>query len=108
MAKSTEHPFAAGDLAPLLNQAVLRLSPDLKVATLSDDRLAVKYVPGRQYLVLAPKQWEMLQAFAPGRTVPQVLCTAIAAQRCPSLREFYELVVKAVRAGILLTETVPA
>jgi cAMP-dependent protein kinase regulator len=108
MATSTEHPFAAGDLAPLLNQAGLRLSPDLKVAELSGDRLAVKYVPGRRYLVLAPKQWEMLQVFGAGKTVTQVLCAAIAAQRCPSLREFYELVVKAVRAGILLTEVVPA
>ncbi len=108
MATSNEHPFAAGDLAPLLNQAVLRISPDLKVAELSADRLAVKHVPGRNYVVLTPKQWEMLQAFGAGKTVTQVLCAAIAAQRCPSLREFYELVVKAVRAGILLTDAAPA
>lgn len=108
MATSTEHPIAAGDLAALLNQAVLRLSPDVKVAELSRDRLAIKYVPGRQYVVLAPKQWEMLQAFGPGKTVTQVLCAAIAAQRCPSLRDFYELVVKSVRSGILLTDAVPA
>jgi CRP-like cAMP-binding protein len=107
MATSTEHPFAAGDIAPLLNKAVLRLSPDLKTAVLAEDRLAVKFVPGRSYLVLTPKQWEMLQAFGPGRTVTQVLCAAIAAQRCPSLREFYELVVKAVRAGVLAADGVP-
>ena len=108
MAMPSELSFASGDLAPLLNQAVLRLSPDLKVTELSAERLAVKYVPGRKYLVLTPKQWEMLQVFGPGKTVTQVLCAAIAAQRCPSLREFYELVVKAVRMGILLTEAVPA
>lgn len=107
MATSTEHPFAAADLAPLLNQAVLRLAPDLKMATLADDRLALKCVPSRRYLVLTPNQWVMLEAFGPGRTVTQVLCAAIAAQRCPALREFYELVVKAVRAGILVADGVP-
>lgn len=107
MATFTEHPFSAGELAPLLNQAVLRLNPDVKVAELRTDRLAVKSVQCRRYVVLAPKQWEMLQVFGQGRTVTQVLCLAIGAQRCPSLREFYELVVKAVRAGILLADIVP-
>jgi len=107
MAMISEQPQADADLAPLLNQAVLRLSPDLGVAELSSERLAIKYRPGRRYLVLSPGQWAMLQEFGTGRTVTQVLCAAISAQRCPSLREFYELVVKAVRAGILQTEAVP-
>jgi CRP-like cAMP-binding protein len=97
----------AGDLAPLLNQAVLRLSPDVKVAELSPDRLAVKYVPGRRIVVMNPAQWALVQRFGAGQTVTQVLCAAIAAQRCPSLRDFYELVIKAVRAGILQTPAVP-
>ncbi len=97
----------AGDLAALLNQAVLRLSPDLQVAELSADRVAVKYPAGRRYLVLTPKQWALLQEFSAGRAVPQVLCAAITAQRCPSLREFYDLVVKAVRAGMLQTAAAP-
>ncbi|SDR66012.1 cyclic nucleotide-binding domain-containing protein [Opitutus sp. GAS368] len=107
MPLSPESPPPAGDLAPLLNQAVLRLSPDLRTAELSADRLAVKYVPGRRYLVLTPQQWALLQEFGPGRTVTQVLCAVISAQRCPSLREFYELVVKAVRAGILQADVTP-
>jgi hypothetical protein len=107
MPLSPEPPPPPADLAPLLNHAELRLSPDLKTVVLSAERVAVKYVPGRRYLVLTPKQWGMLQEFGAGRTVTQVLCAAIAAQRCPSLREFYELVVKAVRAGILLTAVVP-
>jgi hypothetical protein len=36
-----------------------------------------------------------------GLTVPQVLFKLISDRRCPPLREFYELVVKAVDAGIL-------
>jgi CRP-like cAMP-binding protein len=108
MATPTEPLSAAGDLAPLLNQAVLRLSPDLKVAELSPDRVAVKYVPGRREVVMTPAQWALVQRFGQvGQTVTQVLCAAIAAQRCPSLRDFYELVVKAAQAGILQAPGVP-
>jgi CRP-like cAMP-binding protein len=106
MPLSPEAPPPVADLASLLNQAVLRLSPDVQVAELPADRVAVKYVPGRRYLVLTPAQLALLQRFGTGRTVPQVLCAAITAQRCPSLRDFYELVVKAVRAGLLQTEAV--
>jgi CRP-like cAMP-binding protein len=98
---------AAGELTALLNQAVLRLGQDVRTAKLQPDRLVVKYQPGRRYLVLTPRQWGLLQEFGGGRTVTSVLCAAIAAQRCPSLREFYELVVKAVRAGILESDIQP-
>ena len=101
---SPESTPAAVDLAKLLNQAVLRLCPEVHMAKLRPDRLVVKYSPGHRYLVMTPKQWELLQQFGAGCTVTSVLCAAITAQRCPSLREFYELVVKAVRAGILQTD----
>lgn len=104
---SPEPSPAAAELATLLNRAMLRLSPQLRVTDIAKERKAVKYQPGRRYLVLAPKQWALLQEFGAGRTVPQVLTAAIEAQRCPSLREFYELVVKAVRAGILQTDITP-
>jgi CRP-like cAMP-binding protein len=108
MATSTESMSAAVDLAPLLNQAVLRLSPELKVAELSPDRLAVKYMPGRREVVMTPAQWALVQRFGSvGQTVTQVLCASISAQRCPSLREFYELVIKATHAGILQAPGVP-
>lgn len=101
MATSPETPPAAADYAPLLNQTALRLTSDLKTAELSPDRLAVKYITGRRTVVMTPNQWSLLQRFMSGQTVTQVLCAAIAAQRCPSLRDFYELVVKASHAGIL-------
>ncbi len=101
---SPESPPADVGLAKLLNQAVLRLSADVRMVKLRRDRLVVKYSPGHRHLVMTPKQWELLQQFGSGGTVTRVLCAAITAQRCPSLREFYELVVKAVRAGILQTD----
>lgn len=98
---------ATADLGALLNRAVLHLSPDVKAATLSKERVALKYRPARQYLVVTPRQWETLQVFKDGKTVTTVLCDLIASQRNPSLRELYELVIKAVRAGILQTAEHP-
>lgn len=47
-------------------------------------------------------QWEALRAFGDkGLTVPQVLFKLIGDRRCPALREFFELVIKAFDAGIL-------
>ena len=92
----------------LLNQAVLQLSPEVRVAKLSTERLALKYQPGRRYLIVTPHQWTMLQEFKTGRTVTDVLCGLIGSERSPSLRELYELVVKAAQAGILQTGAWPA
>lgn len=85
----------------MLNRAVLHLSPYVKAVALTKERVALKYRPGRRYLVVTPRQWETLQAFKDGKTVTTVLCDLIASQRNPSLRELYELVLKAVRAGVL-------
>jgi CRP-like cAMP-binding protein len=95
------------ELGALLNRAVLHLSPDVKATTLTKERIVLKYQPGRRYLVVTPRQWEMLQSFKNGKTVTTVLCDLIAGQRNPSLRELYELVIKAVRAGVLQTPEHP-
>ncbi len=100
-------PAAAGEVAPLLNHSVLRLSREVRSGKLRPAILVVKYQPGCRYLVLTPRQWELLQEFGGGRTVTSVLCATIEVQYCPPLREFYELVVKAVRAGILQSDSHP-
>ena len=96
------------EMGALLNQATLQLSPEVRMAKLSTERLALKYQPGRRYLVVTPKQWNTLQEFKNGSTVTAVLCGLISTQRNPSLRELYELVAKAVQAGILQTSAWPA
>ncbi|MFZ5494926.1 MAG: cyclic nucleotide-binding domain-containing protein [Verrucomicrobiota bacterium] len=92
---------ATGETQVLLNQAVLHLSPDLRVSQLSPERVALKHRPAAVSLVVAPAQWRLLQEFKGGRTVAAVLCQLISDQHDPSLRELYELVVKAARAGVL-------
>ena len=64
--------------------------------------LTVKNVPERTYLGITTKQWQVLSRFEQPQTVPEVLEAIISDRICPSLGEFYELVLKAVRARILV------
>ncbi|MEO6992493.1 MAG: cyclic nucleotide-binding domain-containing protein [Lacunisphaera sp.] len=64
--------------------------------------LMVKNVPERTYLAVTPRQWQVLTRFGEPRTVPQVLETVISDRICPELREFYELILKAVKARIIV------
>lgn len=62
----------------------------------------VKNIPERTYLTITSKQWTVLEQFGEPRTVPQVLDLAITERFCPELGEFYEIILKAVRARILV------
>jgi len=95
------------ELGALLNQSVLHLSPDVRVFRLATERLALKYQPGRRYLIVTPQQWNTLQEFKGGHKVTDVLCNLISTQKSPSLRDLYELVVKATSAGILQSAAWP-
>lgn len=62
----------------------------------------IKNVPERTYLAVTPEQWIVLTRFKEPKTVPQVLEAAIEDRICPELGEFYELILQAVRARILV------
>jgi CRP-like cAMP-binding protein len=62
----------------------------------------VKNIPERTYLTITSKQWVVLEQFGEARTVPQVLESAITERFSPALGEFYEIILKAVRARILV------
>ena len=99
-------PAAASDLDQftLLTATKLRLAEELRTTELRVDRIVVKYQPGRRYLVCTQAQWQLLQGFRSPRTVPDLLIEIIPEGRCPPLREFYELIVKAGHHGILQAE----
>lgn len=103
----SEHVASTLDQASLLTTAQLRLSPDVRVSDARSQRTVVKYQPGRNYLVVSPLQFKVLTDFTTARAVPGVLLDLISKRRCPPLREFYELIVKAFHAGILQVEDQP-
>ncbi|MEJ1971527.1 MAG: cyclic nucleotide-binding domain-containing protein [Lacunisphaera sp.] len=69
----------------------------------------LKHRVTRDYLVITRRQWHLLQEFGlgPGRTIRELLCLLIEDRYDPELRELYELVVKAARAGVLQSEQYP-
>ena len=95
--------FGQLDEATLLTTVELKSAPDIRVATISPDRVIIKHERSRNYLTLTPAQWRALQTFGPGpgRTVPQILFRLISDRDCIPLREFYETTLKAFRAGVL-------
>lgn len=97
-------PAPEADLATLLNQATLRLAPGTRAVPLRENRVAVRHDASRTQIVVTSFQSRVLEGFANGATVPKILSWLIESQCCPPLREFYELVVKAARAGLLLPE----
>ncbi len=103
-----ENPTAAApagsDPTALLNSANLRLAAGTRDVPLREDRVAVRHDASRTQIVVTPAQWRILANFQGGATVPKVLCRLIEAQCCPPLREYYELILKASRAGLLLTD----
>ena len=79
-----------------------QLAPQLERTRVAGGVQVVKNIPERTYLAITPAQWLVLNRFQEARTVPQVLEAAIEDRICPALGEFYELILKAVRARILV------
>ncbi len=83
------------ELPALLSSAQLRLAPELQTARIRNNLIVVHNLADRRYLVVAQAQWDLLERFADGATVPAVLYAIIAENQCPPLREFYDLIAKA-------------
>ena len=86
----------------ILTAQTWKLSAALECGQRHGGVLTVKNVTGHTYLLVTAKQWQVLQKFRQSRTVPKVLEEIIEARLCPALGEYYELVLKAVRAGVLV------
>lgn len=65
---------------------------------------ALKRPSTQAYLVVNELQGRVLAEFSTPKSVPQVLENCICERKCPALREFYDLVLKAHATGILRTE----
>ena len=87
----------------LLTTERLSLCPDLQRGWIAHDRLLIKNVPAQLYLTVSLEQARVLETFAGGASVPEVFARLLRERRCLPLREFYELVLKAHRAGLLVS-----
>ncbi len=89
------------DQEPLLSTERLRLSRELQRGWASRGAVVIKNVPTQTYLAVSTEQAQVLESFKEGATVPEVFTGLLQERRCPPLREFYELVLKALQVGVL-------
>ncbi|HEY4300725.1 MAG TPA: cyclic nucleotide-binding domain-containing protein [Candidatus Didemnitutus sp.] len=86
----------------LLTAKRLELAGDLAQTEPFGGVMVIKNITERTYLSVTPKQWKLLQMFRESHTVPGLLEKVIEQRQCPALGEYYELILKAVRARILI------
>lgn len=87
-----------------LTGETLRLTPSLARGQPVNETFALKCVHTQGYVIVDGPQAAVLNEFSSPRTVPEVLEVCINNRICLPLREYYELVLKAYRAGILCSE----
>ncbi len=90
------------DLNLLLSAQTLHLARDIKCSEPVDGLIVLKNVPARTYLRVTPEQWLLLLKFQNPTMIPAVLNEAIRERQCLPMGEFYEVILKALRARILL------
>ena len=78
------------------------LARDLQHSDSINGLLVIKNVSSKSYLRVTKAQWRILELFSEPRTVPTVLSLALDARACLPLGEFYELILKAVHAHVLV------
>lgn len=86
----------------ILSAQTLRLASNLQQSAPINGICVIKNDRAKTYLKVTANQWAVLQQFGRGRTVPAVFDDAIRERICPRLGEFFELILKAVAAKILL------
>lgn len=84
-----------------------KLAPELRQSVAHGGVLTIKNVTTYTYLDVTREQWAVLEKFSSLRSVPAVLQQIIEDRSCPRLGEFYELILKAVQAGILIDPAQP-
>ena len=78
------------------------LAPALQHSDLINGLRVVKNQSAKTYLRVTLAQWRILEMFSAPSSVPTVLSRALDTRTCLPLGEFYELILKAVRANILV------
>lgn len=88
----------------LLSAEKLQLEPGLLRGCHVRGTFALKRVSSQTYLAVSELQARVLEEFTQARNVPDALESCIRRRTCPPLREFYDLIVKAHRVGVLRSE----
>ena len=89
----------------LLTNARLAMSGTVRRGAAKSDRVLLRSAAGLRRISLTPAQAAILSdCFSTAATVPEGLARLLGEHRCPPLDEYYELVLQAHAAGVLLAE----
>jgi CRP-like cAMP-binding protein len=88
----------------LLTAVTLHLAPEVRSGQAVNGVFTVKNPVAHTYLRLTKADWSVLEQFAQPAKVPDVLRRMLEERTCPALRDFYEVVLKAHREGMLRAE----
>jgi len=88
----------------LLSAEVLRREEGLIRGQTVGNAFALKRLASQTYLVVDKLQARALAEFAQPKNVPEALENCIRNRKCPPLGDFYDLILKAHRAGMLRSE----
>ena len=78
------------------------MSSLLKEAEPRPGYVVIKNIPNKTYLTVDRDQWKILQRFKNGNSAAEVLPQLIIERKCPPLRSYYELILQALHANILV------
>jgi CRP-like cAMP-binding protein len=88
----------------LLTAVTLHLAPEVRSGQAVNGVFTIKNPAAHTYLRVTKADWSVLEQFAQPAKVPDVLRTMLEERTCPPLRDFYEVVLKAHREGMLCAE----
>ncbi|MDX2110050.1 MAG: cyclic nucleotide-binding domain-containing protein [Verrucomicrobiota bacterium] len=99
--------MTAAEQHRILTQAKLKLVDTLVEVNHSKELVVIKNVPRCAYLTVDRRQSRILHRFRSSSTIPEMVPALIRDRQAVPLREFYELILKAVDAKILIEQVDP-
>lgn len=96
------------DQTTLLSSVRLTLPEEISQNRIGSGRVVLKHIPSGSYLTLSKTERTLLDYFKNPTKLSEALPQLINDRKCPPLREFYELILKAHQANLLIAEGAPA
>lgn len=85
----------------ILSDLEIQLSRDLQINKLHEDRIILKHIPSKSYMIVTADQLALLRRFRLPTATNKMIPDLISDRKCPPLRELYELILQGLKAGIL-------
>lgn len=94
------------NLRYILSDLEFSLSTDLEEGMVDKGLVMLKHIPSKEYMLVTSEQLIILKRFRKKLSVSRLIPTLIEDRKCPALQELYELILQAIKAGILESEKI--